>query len=118
MTFGELLQQRRVAARISLRDLGRYVGLSAVYISDIEGGSRRPPASSIIVKMAERLGVDPEPLLQASVAQRNTVELPLPKDDKSKRVEAALALARKWDQLGDDDLDKITRILSEADEVG
>src|SRR5579875_3077375 len=114
--FGQLLQQMRARSRVSLRELGRAVGLSAVYLSDIEAGSRRPPAPATVRKIAQCLGVDPVPLLRASLAERNAIELPISRDEKSMRLEAALALARTWDELDEEDLAEITRFLDEKRE--
>lgn len=109
--FGRLLQQTRVAARVSLRDLGRAVGLSAVYLSDIEGESRRPPTPDMVRKIARHLGVDPVPLLRAALAERDAIELPLSGSEKPKRTEAALALARTWEELDDEDFAEIARLI-------
>lgn len=111
--FGRLLQQTRVQARVSLREFGKAVGLSAVYISDIEAGSRRPPAPSMVKNMAGVLGVDPGPLLRAAIAERDAIELPLSGDKETKRAETALALARSWEELDDDDFAEILRSIEE-----
>jgi transcriptional regulator with XRE-family HTH domain len=107
-----MLQRHRAEAEVSLRELGRAVGLSAVFISDLERGARRPPPAPVIVKIAERLGVDPEPLLEASLRERDRVELTVDHDEASEnRTTAALTLARVWDELDDATLGELTEFL-------
>lgn len=43
-TFGESLRQRREQLGISLRQMAKRVGMSAVYLSDIERGIRSAPS--------------------------------------------------------------------------
>jgi len=40
--FGDLLNQWRVAKGLTLREVGEAVGVSAIYICDIEHGNRLP----------------------------------------------------------------------------
>ena len=57
---GTDMRRRRTAAGISLRELGRRVGISAVYLCDIELNRRRAKIAGTggrILKALEELGV-------------------------------------------------------------
>lgn len=97
MNFGDMLQKARVERHISLRDLGRLVGLSPVYLSDMERGQRRPPPTTILLKLIQVLQVeDPSAFLNAAYDVRNAVELSI--EDQERRA-TALALAREWEHF-------------------
>lgn len=114
MRFGELLQEIRVSKRISLRELSQKVKLSAAYLSDIERGLRKPPSIQLILKIAQALETDPEPLLRAALRERDVLELPL--NQNFVRTEAALALARRWEHLSEETLKTITALLEQQSE--
>lgn len=109
MAFGDLLCRERTSRKISLRDLGKAVDLSAIYLSDIERGSRKPPALQVVRRIAEALKADPGPFLTSALQERLSLDLAV---RDAKRQEAALALARAWDDMGDDDIEDLIRLLS------
>lgn len=45
------------------------------------------------------------------MSERASIELPISPDHASKRDEAVLALARRWDNLGDDVWEKIADLV-------
>lgn len=115
MRFADLLRELRVKRRVGLRALSQAVGLSPVYLSDLERGHRRPPAPAVIGRIAAGLGVDPRPLLRAALAERESIELPLSGEGRgAKQREAALALLRHWDELSDEELDQIRRLVTKS----
>ncbi len=72
LSFGALLKQFRRAAELSQEQLGERAGYSAVYIRKLEGGDRRPIASTIEL-LAQALGLDAGELaLLQEAAQRST----------------------------------------------
>lgn len=104
MRFGEMLIKERTDRGMSLRELGKVVELSPIYLSDIERGNRKPPALGTIVRIATTLGLDPVPFLRAAMKERDSVELPLRNHSAPIRHETAFLLARFWDQADDDAL--------------
>jgi transcriptional regulator with XRE-family HTH domain len=111
VSFGEQLLDARVAARLSLRDLGQAVGLSAIYISDLERGNRRAPSAVLIERLATHLHIDPLPLLRAALEEREAVELPL---RSAAQRELGLALAREWEDMTPEQLEDVRAYLSET----
>lgn len=51
-TLGYKLYMARVSKKLSLREVGKSVGLSAMYISDIENGKRIPLKGSALSSLA------------------------------------------------------------------
>lgn len=98
--FGATVRKLRENAKISLRDLANAVGVSAVYLSDIERGRRNPPQDDKLKKIADFLHINPQELEELAIKDRKRVELELP-SDRGTVSDAALALARRWDYLTD-----------------
>jgi len=65
MTFGEMVHKLRTEKRISVRELGRQVDVSAMHISNIEKGKSNA-SPEIVMKIATALETDPDMLLKAS----------------------------------------------------
>jgi transcriptional regulator with XRE-family HTH domain len=108
--FGELLRDTRKKAGKSMLDLARGLDVSVVFISDVERGNRAPFTSEKILKVAELLDVDPEPLLQAAAETRGAFELDATQvSGKARQVGAALM--RGWTELNEKDLDMIAQIV-------
>lgn len=55
--FGSILKHFREKKGLSLAELGSMTGVSASYISRIEGGRRRTPSYPIVERLAEALGI-------------------------------------------------------------
>jgi transcriptional regulator with XRE-family HTH domain len=54
MTLGERIRARRLELRITLRELGRRVEVSAPYLTDLEAG-RRHPSPEVLQRIAAAL---------------------------------------------------------------
>jgi len=65
MNFGELVNKLRTEKRISVRELGRMVEVSAMHISNIEKGKSNA-SPEIVKKIAAALETNPDELLQSS----------------------------------------------------
>lgn len=85
LAFGQVLRDRRLAAKISLRRFAEQIGVSATYLSQVEQCNASPPTAERIQHMAELLGVNADPLLAlagrvpdelADLIHRHPVELP------------------------------------------
>lgn len=110
-SFGAKIRKIRETARKSLSDLAAAMGVSVVYVSDIERGRRNPPLGEKLTKMAEFLNIDREEVETWALKERKKVELDL--DARTSMVsDAALMLARRWDSISDDDASQILKILT------
>jgi len=65
MNFAEMVNYLRTEKRISVRELGRLVGVSAMHISNIEKG-KSSASPEIVKKIALVLETNPDELLKAS----------------------------------------------------
>jgi transcriptional regulator with XRE-family HTH domain len=72
--FGDLLRQQRRKADKTLGDISRLLGVSVVFLSDVERGNRRPLTNERILKIAEFLDLDPTMLMEAADQERGFIE--------------------------------------------
>ena len=108
--FGDLLRATRKRSGKSMRDLALHLGVSIVFISDVERGNRAPLKAERIMSATEFLGADPEPFLLAAAKSKGSFELDATRvSGKARQVGAALM--RGWTDLGEGDLEKIARIV-------
>ncbi len=106
--FGKTLRCLRTQAGKSMGELARYLEVSVPYLSDVERGNRAPLTTQNIVKAAQFFNIDPQPLLEAAVEWRGHVELEAP---AGRAREVGVSLMRGWENLEEEDLDEIERIL-------
>src|ERR1700675_140942 len=59
-TFGQLLRQRRIEKKYSLRKFAESVGVSPTYLSQVEQGNADPPTADRVQRIAELLGENPD----------------------------------------------------------
>ena len=116
--FANLLRETRLRKEISLRKLAKAVGMSVVYISDLEHGMRQAPRTKLVLKIAEELQTDPVPLLQAAFHDRKRLELGLGGENGATRTvsgkaEVALSLARSWDDLDSNTFEQLKNVLAD-----
>ena len=113
--FGDALRKYRQNAGKTLGDVAKLLGVSVVYVSDIERGNRRPFSNERILKIAKFLKTDPAPLIGAADIERGVIEYNI---TKAKPLEAAVVgdlvsgLARGG--VTDDQLRKIRSILIDS----
>lgn len=62
-TLGERLNQLRTKSKKTLKEIGDAVGLSAVYISDLEKGKKKNPSSEVLRDLANYFDVSTDYLL-------------------------------------------------------
>ena len=65
MNLGQRLEELRLGKKLSFRDMGDLVGVSAPHIRDIEQGNRRP-SEALLEKLAVALDVALDDLLRFS----------------------------------------------------
>ncbi|GIV04135.1 MAG: transcriptional regulator [Fimbriimonadales bacterium] len=58
--FGELLREKRIEKKFSLRKFAELVGVSPTYLSQVEQGNVMPPTADRVKRMAELLGENPD----------------------------------------------------------
>jgi transcriptional regulator with XRE-family HTH domain len=115
--FGRYIRRQRAAAGISLRTAAKALGISAVYLGEVERGVRPP--------LQERhwgalMGVMPaidRKSLERLTAQARPIQLDL-RDTPPKYQDLALALARRIEKqnISRGDLEKLQSILGDADD--
>lgn len=113
--FGDLLRKVRRNADKTMLDLAEELGVSVVFVSDVERGNRAPFTSSRIIGAARFLSCDPEPLLMAAAKSRGSFELDAT-GVSSKAREVGAALMRGWAKLDEEDLEKIAKIVRRRSE--
>ena len=110
--FGDALRKRRREAGKTLSDVAGVLGVSVVYVSDVERGNRRPFDSVRIIKLAKYLKADAAPLITAADQERGVIEYDIA---KARPLEADVVgglvsgLARGG--VTDDQLRRIRKIL-------
>lgn len=116
-SFGEILRQLRREKHKTLGDIARLLGISTVYLSDVERGNRKPFATDRILKISGFLRIDPSPLLEAADRERGVIEYDI---TNARPLEASVVgdlvtgLARGG--VSDEQLNQIQKILKEQDE--
>lgn len=114
-TFGRFLISKRMEHEISARQLAISLGISAVYICDIEK-DRRPVTEEILEKLPSLLCLnetETEEMYDLAAKSRNTVSADLPEYIMEKDiVRAALRTAKKHnvsDKQWEDFICRITK---------
>jgi transcriptional regulator with XRE-family HTH domain len=115
--FGDLLRELRRAKNKTLGDVARMLGVSVVYLSDVERGHRKPFNRDRILKVATFLGADSTDLFQAADRERGFIEYDI---NRASPLEAGVVsglvagLARGG--VTDDQLHRIQTILEGGDD--
>lgn len=115
--FGDALRRARHDAEKTLGDVARLLGVSVVYVSDVERGNRRPFSNERILKIASFLDADPAPLITAADVERGVIEYVI---TEGKQLEATVVgdlvsgLARGG--VTEDQLQEIRKILNDSEE--
>jgi transcriptional regulator with XRE-family HTH domain len=115
--FGDLLRRLRRKANRTLGDVARVLGVSVVYLSDVERGNRKPLSHERTLKVAAFLEIDPSELMEAADRERGFIEYDI---RKARPLEADVVgglvagLARGG--VTDEQLQSIQRILKEGED--
>ena len=113
-SFGATLRRLRENANKTLKELANAMGVSVVYVSDIERGRRNPPQGEKLMQIANFFKMPVSELEDLADRERKRVELNL--DSRTETVsDAALVLARRWDTITDEEASKILKILNKED---
>lgn len=106
--FGELIRASRRRLNKSLQDVADAIGVSAVYVSEVERGKRPPFTSERLPALAQVLEFDLDQLKAAAWAEKKMIDWD-PVGASGKQVEALVELARGG--LSDSELDEILAIV-------
>lgn len=115
--FGRYLRERRVDAEISLRSAASKLGISAVYLGEVERGVRPPLKEKHWDKLLKVVPTLSREKLERFAVDARPMQLDL-REASPRYQDLALALSRRIDQrnISDKDLAKILTILGDADE--
>ena len=125
-TFGSFLREKRIARGLTLRGMAAKLGLSPVYMSNIENDRRAAPSQEYLERMAMLLQLDKperEWLLDlAAKSKQNRVSADLPDYIMDREiVRAALRTAKEadaTDQEWQEFIDRITQRAKKSKEGG
>jgi transcriptional regulator with XRE-family HTH domain len=93
MPFGELIRASRRRLNRSLQDVADALGVSVVYVSEVERGKRPPFTVERLPALSRVLELDLDDLRAAAWAEKGMIEWD-PATTSDKQVEALVALAR------------------------
>ena len=115
--FGDALREQRRNAEKTLGDVAKLLGVSVVYVSDVERSNRRPFSNDRILKIAEFIDADPAPLITAADVERGVIEYDITKA-KPLEVDVVGGLVSGLARGGvtDDQLRRIKKILKDPGE--
>jgi transcriptional regulator with XRE-family HTH domain len=74
-TFGQVIRERRIKNKQTLREVAEYVGITISNLSDIEHGLRRPPRTYKLELLAEILDLEFEHLQNLSYITKGKIDL-------------------------------------------
>jgi transcriptional regulator with XRE-family HTH domain len=113
--FGDVLRQSRMKAGKSLGELARHLGVSVVYMSDVERSRRSPLSNLKILFVSEFLETDPSELLTAAIEDKRKFDLDIA-DYPPVAIELLSGLARG--RRKDETYRKLLDLLKREDEKG
>jgi len=89
--FVRLLRKSIAAQTLSLRDIGRRIGVSTAYMSRLVNKQRGLPADETIIKLEEVLDIQPRGLLFDAAGRHDSVASKVLKRDGARILMRALA---------------------------
>jgi transcriptional regulator with XRE-family HTH domain len=110
--FGQRIRDERRTKRITLRSLANAMGWSAAYVSDIELGKRRPPATYDVIRIADILGVGQIELVRLASTERGSVRI---ETDNEGLLQVATGLARSGHKMSPEGLRKMLALIQAED---
>ncbi len=106
MIFGERVREARTEKGISITDLAKHLGVTKVYVSDVERGRRAPFSLVRIRQVCDILDCDPFELYLLAVRSRGHVVLPTA-DISDEQSRLAAVLSYRWSDFNNDDVSKM-----------
>ena len=102
--FGQMMREVRRDAHVTLQEAADAIGVSAVYVSEVELSKRPPFSIPRIKKLAERYGVSDSLLIEQAISERGFFEVQGTEPSTS-QLRALSGMARgelsedQWDQI-------------------
>ena len=112
-SFGATIRKIREESKKTMKDLAKALGVSIVYISDIELGHRNPPTGEKLDKMADFLGVSRDDITEWAARERGYVEIGV-ENGEAPLSNVALALARRGESLTEEEASQILKIINKG----
>jgi hypothetical protein len=109
--FAALLHNAMTTSGVTKWKAAQCLGLSNVYVRDVFAGMRVPPTKHVL-RFADTFSVPAEPLLRASIWERECMEIAVPRC--AARVSAAAALAVAWSRMNDAELRLLESLCAEV----
>jgi transcriptional regulator with XRE-family HTH domain len=100
MLFGEIIREARQNAGLSLAGLASQLGVTKVYVSDVERGLRKPFTQERIRDVASILSLDESELSWKAAGRREFVTLSTEGCSEAK-LRLAGAISHYWLGMGD-----------------
>jgi transcriptional regulator with XRE-family HTH domain len=113
--FGGLLRRCRLDAHRTLKSVADELGVSPVYVSEVELGKRPPFNSSRIEQVANFCNADAKPLMEQACRERGFLEVDMARATRA-QVEVVSGLARGG--LSDDQWEQINQIVNNQNSHG
>ncbi len=112
--YGKLLRKIRIDQDEILKDMAGKLEITSAYLSSIENGKRPIPVNMTKTIVAKYKLDDfmADSLLEAEDSIKKNVEINLNTANQSQKT-VVLSLARQFEQLTDEQLEKIRQILEE-----
>ena len=112
--FGDLLRRLRRKADKTLGDVARELGISVVYLSDVERSNRKPFTNARLIKLAMFLEADAEALIEAADKERGIIEYDIRRASPLQAdVVGGLVAGLARGGVSDEQLESIRTILKE-----
>ena len=115
MLFGEIVREARQRAGLSLEKLAVQLGVTKVYVSDVERGMRKPFTQPRIREVAQILGLDPEELSRLGAVSREYVTLPTD-DCCAAKVQLAGTLGHVWPSMTEEHAVRVQEAISGSEQ--
>jgi transcriptional regulator with XRE-family HTH domain len=106
-SFGELIRASRRRLNKSLQDVADVLGVTAVYVSEVERGKRPPFTMERLLALSQVLDIDLNTLITCAWTEKKMIEWD-PASATDKQVRALVELARGG--FSDKELDEILEI--------
>lgn len=115
--FGRYIRRQRAVADVSLRSVARALGVSAVYLGEVERGVRPPLKEEHWDALIRAVPTIERSTLERLTAKAKPIQLDL-RDSPPQYQDLALALARRIEKqnISKVDLEKLISILGEKNE--
>jgi len=109
--FGKMVRKLRIDHSLLLKEMADAVGMSSAWLSGVETG-RKPIPAGLVEKVASFLDLDRVQRAELSEAAENSRKDQSIKNVAIDRRDVAAALARRFNELDEDDLAKLRGLLS------